>query len=268
MRKNFILCIFFQILFFVGNAQNIYRLNNRFDSSKFDNLYKQNSDGTLSTIQKKIHQSLKGYIIKQSEDRDTLFIRFWDIESKSDEFKSNAGIVNSIDDNGFTFAYKIKWENNKYFKVPFSAKIITATSIPFRYRLKNNADLEAEFLNVGVNLFFVNGVTKFFKQEQIEPRQNYWGWGPFVAFAQQKIDSSNTNGYVKIEKQVATISYGISGIRSCNGFSFILAIGFDNSIGKNAKYWEENNFKKGLKPWIGFGFGFKLTEASFKTTNK
>lgn len=63
------------------------------------------------------------------------------------------------------------------------------------------------------------------------------------------------------------ISYGINGIISWNGFSFILALGFDNTIGNNAKYWDENNFKSGLKPWIGFGFGFKLIDFTFKPTN-
>lgn len=267
--KKYLLYLFpllIQLFSTTANAQNIYRLNNKFKTSKFDKLYKQNKDGTFPATSKKIATSLKGFIVKPSEDRDTLFIKFWDINAKTDPSIHVTGTVNS-DDNDATFAYEIDWKNNRHFTVPFSATTVTATSIPFRYRLKSNADLEADFLNVGVNLFFVRGVTRFFKQEQIDARQNYWGWGPFVAFSQQKIDSANTDGQVTAEKQIATISYGISGIRSWNGFSIIMAIGFDNAIGSNAKYWEDNNLRHGLKPWIGFGFGFKLTDFAFKTTN-
>lgn len=258
-------------MIFVSRAQNVYQFHNKFYSCQFDKLYKQNKDESFSNHPKKIASSLKGYINKFSDDKDTLFIKFWYIidtpySKKPDRYKGNADTINSKDNNT-TFAYVINWDNKRYFKVPFSANVLVAASIPFRYRLKSNADLEADFLNVGVNAFRIWGKTKFFKQEQIEPRLNYLGAGLFIAFSQQKIDSSNTNGNIKAEKQVAVISYGISGIKSFNGFSIILAVGCDNAIGKNAKYWEENNFKSGLKPWIGFGFGFKLTDISFKSTN-
>lgn len=247
-------------------AQNVYRLSNRFDNNRFRVLFKQNSDGTFDKRTKSILSSLKGFISKQSEDRDTLFIKFWDITSNGGKMPGDPRLINSAD-NGATFAYVIDWGNKGYFDIPFTASTVTATSIPFRYRLKANSDLEAEFLNVGFNYFRVRGRTRFFKQEQIDPRQNYWGWGPFIAFSQQKLDSANTGGHVTIEKQVARLSYGISLIRSINNFSFLVALGFDNIVGSNAKYWEGANFNGGVKPWIGFGFGFKLIDFSPKTTN-
>ncbi|AHJ98947.1 hypothetical protein [Hymenobacter swuensis] len=260
LLTGFLICIAYAH----ASAQTIHQLNNRFDNTVFDKLHKKGSDGKYPSSYKTIATSLKGYVTKLSDDKDTLFIKLWNITSP--EHKGSDAIINQ-DDNGATFAYKIKWQQGTYLDIPFSAKAFVATSIPFRYRLKKNSDLEADFLNVGVSYFNLAGKTRFYKHEQIDTRQRYVGWGPFVAFGQQKIDSTNTDGRVKSEKQVAVLSYGINGVASINNFSLILALGFDNAIGSNAKYWEENNFRGGIKPWIGFGFGLKLVDLEIKDTN-
>lgn len=264
--RNYLLLLSFALLHVIQlKAQNIYRLSNEFSTNEFPALYKKNANGTYSTIPKSIARSLKGYISELSEARDTMFIKFWDITPFTDPNQGNAALINS-DDNGATFAYQIAWTNNRYKDVPFSATTITAASIPFRYRLEKGADLEADFLNVGLSLFFIRGKERFYRQEQLAPRQRYWGWGPFIAFGQQELDSASTGGFLKSTRKVARLSYGIDIIGSWSGFSLILALGFDNAIGSTASHWQYNNFSNGLKPWIGFGFGLKLTELSFKTT--
>lgn len=116
-----------------------------------------------------------------------MFINFWDINDtpyskKPDRYKGNPDVINSSD-NDTMFAYVIKWDKKHQFKVPFSGNVLLATSIPFRYRLESNADLDANFLNVGVNGFRIWGKSKFFKQKQIDPKLNYRGAGLFIAFS-------------------------------------------------------------------------------------
>ncbi|ANI90235.1 hypothetical protein A9P82_13610 [Arachidicoccus ginsenosidimutans] len=250
----------------IVNAQNIYQLHSNFSKCKFGVLHEV-INGKIDSTPRHIAHNLKGFVSKRLGD--TLLINFWDINKNYDSFKQNKDIINSCD-NDSSFAYIIQksdWVNGISFTIPFSSWAFTPLNIPFRYRLEKNSDLEAQFLNTGVNFLKIWGKAKYFKKTQINPREHYWGTGVFLAFSQQALDSANTNGKVMTKDNIAAISYGINGIYSINHLGFTLALGFDNAIGANAKYWTENNGKHGLKPWIGFGVALGLTALSFNSSN-
>jgi hypothetical protein len=245
-------------------SQSTFRYSNKFSNSKFSSLL----GGEKYDKTEYIASSLKGYITKLSEDKDTMFIEFWsitDTTKESDHYFNNPDTINACN-NGETFAYIVPEDKNSI-SVPFSAWVASPVSIPLRYRLKSKSDLEADFLTAGFNWMRIWGKTKFYRQAQIDSRQNYWGGGFFAAISQQKVDSSNTRGVVEEEHNVAAISYGINVVKSWNTFNVTLAFGCDNAIGYYAQHWEENNFKYGFRPWIGFGVGFKLFELGLKDTN-
>lgn len=248
-------------------SQNTYRLNNLFDAKTYSPVYVQNRSNKKFDVPVKFKNTLKGYIVNLSDNKDTMYIKFWYFKHKAKTDTTDPSVISKKNVDS-TFAYPIKWNEENHHSVRFNAWAVNATTIPFRYRLKKNADLEANFLSAGVNISKIYGKTRFYKHDQISPRQYYGGVGFFLGFSQQKLDSANTRGNVKAEHMVAILNYGISYVYSWNNFNVSVAVGADNGFGGSAHYWEDNNFKYGFRPWIGFGFGFKLLGLEFSPTNK
>jgi hypothetical protein len=264
--KTALLSLTFLVISAYSNSQMTLGVNNLFRPSKFTGLHQVNANGTHNPTVRTISNSknmLRGYATKVSDDRDSMYIEFWKITGLGHQ--NDPTIINIADSNK-TFAYKIDWHNG-HFKLPFRARALTAVSIPFRVKMRNKADLEAEFLNIGITHVWLWGHTKFYKSKHVESRQFYYGVGPFLAFSQLKIDSTNTRGYMTTEKQVANFSYGVNGLISVNNFHFVLALGFDNTFGPNAKHYQDNISNRGASPWIGFGVGFKLVDLTVKSEN-
>lgn len=212
---------------------------------------------------REIANSLKGDMTL-SKDGDTIFIKFWDI-TYPDRQNSQTTNIRSYD-NGSLFAYKITDDT----KIGFYGHGMTKITIPFRYRITADPDLEADFLNLGGTMMWYYGRSELFNPiENKINRDLFFAFGAFVAFSGTELDSSSTNGYLAKgeKKNIATFSYGIDIAFGINKFTILCALGFDNGIGRTASHWDQNNFTHGaLHPWIGFGIGYGILE--FKNKNK
>ena len=62
-----------------------------------------------------------------------------------------------------------------------------------------------------------------------------------------------TNNQIVTEYDGVVWSKGVAGIIAINNFTIGLAIGFDDLLDNNKKYWIYQ-----AKPWVGFAFGLNL----------
>ena len=214
--NKFIFTIFMLSLISMANAQDIeyefgylfnHKLNDKVkiiltdDSSKVktDTLgtFEQNGNTVLitkKTEQKissgkefKILSKLKG-IIKE-RNKDTLFVKFWDIVDSVGIVKNKSNNIDSTL-NGKTFALKIKpnsWKTTflskgKHFDIPYRFGQLLATNIPFRVLTKSGT-LESDFLNANISYARVFGITRIYKSEFVKPRNRYFAFGPYVGLS-------------------------------------------------------------------------------------
>lgn len=279
--KTVLLSLGFLILSLITYSQANFGFNNLFKNNIFNELHTVDALGVHSADTFTIRQTgtkkswfglgalkptyLKGFIDEVSDDRDSMYIRFWSFNA---DYRPDTELYIDSNNQEETFAFAIPYVNGT-FKVPFRVWTTTAVSIPFRVRMRSGSDLESEFLNVGATYARIWGRTKFFEQGQIEPRNMYAGIGGFIAFSQLTLNSENTNGFIagEDEKDVASISYGINALFSLNTFNFVIAIGVDNTFGRTASHYVDNVINKKARPWLGFGIGFSLIDLTVKSTN-
>lgn len=173
---------------------------------------------------------LYGLIDRRTDD--TLFIHFWTIDPANDPLKTKPAYVNS-DNNGDTFAYYIG-DDWRTLTVPFNYFMLTATAIPYRIDLKTGKT-NADILDLNVACFYVLGRTKFFKNTDIDPRNTYFGIGPFVGLLPIPSDTEAAKAF--------SFTWGASGLYSLHGINFVASFGLE---------------KIHANPYIGFGIGFNL----------
>ena len=80
-----------------------------------------------------------------------------------------------------------------------------------------------------------------------------FSFGGFAGLGATAMNPSVTNDQVPIEYDGVILTKGVAGILGVNHFTVGLAIGFDNLLDKNRKYWIYRQ-----KPWIGLAFGLNL----------
>lgn len=213
--------------------------------------------------EKQILSKLKGVVSQRN--KDTLFIKFWNIEIESDPVKGlrRDTIVNSAD-NSSDFIYVIDslngWKKSNairvkktlpfigikkyggYFDVPFRFKELMATNLPFRI-LTRTGKLESNFLNANIAYLFVYGHTRIFKSEFIKNKNRFKALGPYLGLS--SIDNPVN------DKNEFGLNYGINAIWGFQSFNITLAYGWQNGFKKETKE---------IQPYFAIGIGFKLLE--------
>ncbi len=192
---------------------------------------------TNPPTQQEIYKSLLGVIDRRTGDK--LYIHFYDIINSI--AAAPAATYVDLTDNGKSFEYTItNWKKGKKFNVPFKYKMLTATSLPFRINF-STGDTEAEFLNFNAAFLWVNGRTKFFKNEDIDPRNFQFGFGPYLGLINIPLNDKNEFG----------ITYGATVLFSVHKINLVGAFGLSNGFSKETKP---------TVSYLGFGIGFNLVE--------
>jgi len=182
--------------------------------------------------------TLKGHYLYGLIDRrtdDTLFIHFWYINPAKDpvQLKGSKTYINSAY-NDTTFAYYIGDDNWRKFDVPFNFWMLTATAIPYAIDLKTGKT-NANILDVNLACFYVTGRTRFYKNTDIDPRNIYFGIGPFIGLKPVADDTDASKAF--------SFTYGASGLFSIHGVNIVASFGLE---------------KLHTNPYVGLGIGFSL----------
>ncbi len=199
----------------------------------------------------KIIDRVKVGKIAINEDHDTLFFSPWpDYSDKPDEyFKDKNDKVTPIDEE-HKYSFAINWSKNKnwfgYYviKIPFRYGQFAITSIPFRFNLKDGI-YKSGFLNANISYLYICGKTKFYESKFIEPRTNYWGFGPYIGASTIEEDKE------KKTPNIFAFNYGLNLVRSIRNINLSLALGAESGFTT-----KENAFI----PYWGIGIGIKLIE--------
>jgi hypothetical protein len=183
---------------------------------------------------KTIHRKLKGII--DFRDGDMLYFHFWDITSGP----TLSPTYVTAADNGNDFTYQINWNRKGNFSIPFSYRILTATNIPFKYDFFTKTT-KADFLNFNLAYFFVFGRTKIYENDDIKPRNFYFGIGPYAGITSIE---DNTQGFKRFG-----ITYGASTVFSFYGLNLVESFGLENGF---------TNETSNPHFYIGIGLGYNL----------
>lgn len=203
-----------------------------------------NSGTSQSFRPKGIHNKLKGIIV--SRNKDTLFIKFWPIDTAREaaSLRANTLIINSnLNDSDFVYVMsRYNWINNKFIDLPFRSLQLTATNLPFRV-LASDGNLETDFLNANVAFIKIFGHTRMYKSEFVKFRNRYYGIGPYIGLTAIENMASGDKDW--------GLNYGLTNLFSFQNLNVTAAIGGQNGF---------NNNTKEAKLYFGFGIGFKLVE--------
>lgn len=143
----------------------------------------------------------------------------------------------------------------KWYAVPYAHAFLGATTIPFRVSVWDwSAD--KDFLNANINAGYLWGRTRFYKFDDIKPRNFSFGLGLYLGFVE--IEDSVSN------KERLGLSWGINIVGNVfNNLSIIGSFGVNSNFGKKYDLQAAlpnggTNWKVMLQPYFGIGIGYKL----------
>lgn len=219
----------------------------------------ENSAGVKTYTPRTIVREFKAGKITINETHDTLTIVPWyntsnpKDQSTTAYLQDNSGSDTTFSDES-TYVYEINWARHRVrnilgtsypiAKVPFRFGQFAVTSLPFRINL-HTGEFQNEFLNANIAYLFVYGKTKFYKSKFLEPRSNYWAFGPYIGASTVK---ETENGE---EKDAFGFNYGVNAVRSISNINLTMALGAETSFKSKAN---------AFNPYIGIGLGIKLIE--------
>ena len=134
-------------------------------------------------------------------------------------------------------------------------------TIPFKYRPAQKY-FPRQFntnLNGVIYLGYRNDIYQFrYKQIPLKNFQRHtwhygFSFGLFTGLGGTSMNPWVTNNQIVTEYDGVVWSKGVAGIIAINNFTIGLAIGFDDLLDNNKKYWIYQ-----AKPWVGFAFGLNL----------
>ncbi|WP_167616986.1 hypothetical protein [Maribellus sediminis] len=207
------------------------------------------------------------YKANLSTSKDSILINFWLLED-------DKGLTyydyqdNKIEQKKFLInpetKYFMKLHNRQYESFFYSNYEIAALTIPFKYHFgftENDIDIDPEF-NTNVNISAFLGVrlgrVSYTYDKYKGMIENNWSCtvGCFVGIGSQKLDSLSTSlDKVPLDKEISipALSYGLGTVFNIKDFNLGVFLGWDNGLGVTGNKWNFDN-----KPWLGFGFGYKL----------
>lgn len=156
-----------------------------------------------------------------------------------------------------TYYYELK--NRQVVNLHFDEFFISAITIPFKYRFKDNKGENEDFsasINLNAFLGYSWGWTKFMYRKDIDnlERETRFMFGGFLGSSVVELNNSNTENLSEGQKyNRGVISYGAGVGWSAGKFQVAFLYGWDNAIGSKSEDWNFNG-----QPWIGAGIGFEL----------
>ncbi|MBK6986138.1 MAG: hypothetical protein IPH32_15985 [Bacteroidetes bacterium] len=196
-----------------------------------------------------------------------------------DNKKSKVYIVNADDS---VFVYKINVKNkhiidSSYAKLAFpqyksDSKILNSNfkqasfdldflTIPFKYRPQT--DIFPPQFNTNLNgviyIGYRNDIYKInYKKTPIKTynrKTTHYGfsYGLFTGFGGTAMNPWVTDNQISSEYDGVVWSKGVAAIIGIDNFTIGLALGADNLLDRNSRYWIYEN-----KPWFGLAFGLNL----------
>lgn len=219
-----------------------------------------NSD-TTSIYRWKIGTDLKWYDIENkiksgkvqiNDTHDTLFFSPWYVTNDPLFIKIHGTKTEVAISDDTTYCFVIDWNadaNKNIFgtyvlSIPFYYSQFAVTSLPFRFNIKDKA-FSNDFLNANITYLFIFGKTKFFQSKFLEPRSNYWGFGPYIGASTIK-DGADKDG-----ADIFGFNYGLNAVRSIRNIDLSLALGAEGGF---------TNRYNSFIPYVGIGLGLKLIE--------
>lgn len=161
--------------------------------------------------------------------------------------------------------YYFDLKNRQAIKVKFVEGMVSALTIPFKYRFKQQGNIKEEFsADINANIFagIAFGHIKYFHRKDVGNIENKTRFtvGAFLGGSTVTLNSSNTSASTnplpddtEIVKGLASIGTGL--VYSFNKFNFGGFVGWDYAIGEDAEKWNYNK-----KPWLGVALGLTLFE--------
>lgn len=164
--------------------------------------------------------------------------------------------------------YVLELDNRKYISYFVHSLDFGALTIPFKYRVgftKNGIkipdDVSANF-NVGVYAGYKLTRSSVINKAGTYKLRNHASFriGPFLNASAVAVDSiSSTVGKVPFKgadkRNIAVLSTGLGFMGDFRGVQIGIYSGWDFAVGPDASNW---NYHKRF--WLGFGFGYKLTD--------
>jgi len=184
------------------------------------------------------------------------------------------------------FNYQIHWIDRykkpyahykrPIFNIPFNTRYFIPITTPVSYLFGNRKNAhrwQSNFLTAGMAYGWGHGRTKFFKNDQYQPKNFYIGTGFLASISAAMINKSDfsanpknpgdTSEYkaaiTRLTSNTGTtytapqIQFGIHVGESFGSIQLIQAAGLGWVLGYPAQYWNYQG-----KPWIGFGIGLSL----------
>jgi len=207
----------------------------------------QLTDGYYKSLTFK-NQSKKVYI---DNKEDTIFIYTMNKET---------GLVDTISGrHSFPqLSSRSQIKSSYYRQASFDIDFLT---IPFKYR-GPQADIPRQFntnLNGAVYVGYRDDIYQLSFQEnplkKYQRQTHHYGisYGFFTGLGGTAMNQFVTQNQISSEYDGVVWSKGLAGIIGVNNFTIGLALGFDNLLDKNKKFWIYQH-----KPWLGLAFGLNL----------
>ncbi|GAB1309169.1 hypothetical protein KH5_18520 [Urechidicola sp. KH5] len=158
--------------------------------------------------------------------------------------------------------YYYELKNRQTVRLKFQEGIVTALTIPLKYRFKDKENnIEEDFstsFNVSLFAGYSWGTTSFFHRKKVGNKSNTWKFtlGAIIGTSTVTLDKSNTASNPLNDDESYTkglISLGIGTTYVFNKINLGVFYGYDYAIGNYSERWDYNK-----KPWLGLGIGYSI----------
>lgn len=205
-----------------------------------------------------LRHKLKVFVTGMNQTTDTLTVKLWYRHRfagrMADSLRKHLGIDSAFEkDYKFPVSY-VPGGAWRKFILPFRTRYFIPVNLPivrdFNYGKSSTSAWQANFLNAGMAYGWAIGRTKFFKYNQLSPRNEYAGIGPLF-----NIQSATSSAGSQTPPTAPSFAKVLLGGHIGIGFGsiqFILAGGYYYNISSSS------GFQLQPKPWIGGGIGLSM----------
>jgi hypothetical protein len=204
------------------------------------------------------------YKANLSISKDSILINFWLWE------KNKKTYYGSTPEERTTFPfdpqtkYFMQLKNRQFESFYYTNYELAILTIPFKCHFGYNTDgktVDPVFnTNINISTFLGKrmGRASYSYDMYKGMVENNWSvtLGAFLGIGAQKLDSASTSlSEIPLSKEadIPAVSYGLGLLFNISDFNLGVFLGWDKGLGEIGEKWNFDN-----KPWLGFGFGYKL----------
>ena len=237
-------------------------LNSLKDIESFSFTEELNINGNKLTVEKTL--SLDEYLSSKKFSTTEKFSQNTNVGYV--KFDENRLYVNPyIEPNKADFdrdVYYYKLKNRQTVQLDFTEWVVSALTIPLKYRFDPGTNATSEFsVDFNANLFagYTTGSTTFLHREKVGNKEfkSYFTTGAYFGVSTTTLNATNTsrakNPLVDTEVTTGLFSIGGGLGGGIDKVSLMVFIGFDFAVGAKSELWNFN-----AVPYIGLGVGYDL----------